>query len=154
MTPRLNYMAAAPETMKSMFAFEKAVATCGLEHDLMLLVKIRASQINGCAFCIKMHTKDARENGETEERIYLLDAWRDAPIYTDRERAALAWTEALTLVSQTHAPDGDYVEVREHFSESEQVNLTLLIAAINSWNRISIGFRSIPRVEGRVVAEL
>jgi AhpD family alkylhydroperoxidase len=154
MTPRLNYMAAAPEIMKSMFAFEKAIATSGLEHNLMLLVKIRASQINGCAFCIKMHTKDARENGETEERIYLLDAWREAPIYTDRERAALAWTEALTLVSQTHAPDGDYVRVREHFGKSEQVNLTLLIAAINAWNRLSIGFRSIPRIEGHVVAEL
>lgn len=106
MPPRLNYMAAAPEIMKSMFALEKAVEASGLEHDLMLLVKIRASQINGCAFCIKMHSKDARANGESEERIYLLDAWREAPIYTDRERAALAWTEALTIVSQTHAPDG------------------------------------------------
>ena len=127
MKPRLNYFAAAPEIMESMLALDKAVATSGLEHDLMLLVKIRASQINACAFCIKMHTKDARAHGETEERLYLLDAWREAPIYTDRERAALGWTEALTLVSQTHA----------------------LIGTINALNRMSIGFRSVPSVEAR-----
>jgi len=153
MTPRLNYMAAGPEVMQSMFALEKAVATSGLEHDLMLLVKIRASQINGCAFCIKMHTRDARAGGETEERLYLLDAWRESPIYTNRERAALAWTEALTLVSQTHAPDDDYEAVQAHFSEPEQVKLTMLIAAINSWNRLCVGFRSVPRVEARPAAE-
>jgi AhpD family alkylhydroperoxidase len=147
MKQRLNYMAVAPELMQSMRALETAVAASGLEHDLMLLVKIRASQINGCAFCIKMHTKDARAHGQSEERLYLLDAWRESPVYTDRERAALAWTEALTLVSETHAPDEDYEVVRTHFSEPEQVKLTLLIAAINSWNRISIGFRSMPRVE-------
>jgi AhpD family alkylhydroperoxidase len=143
--PRLNYLAIAPEMMQSMLALDKAVATSGLEQDLMLLVKIRASQINGCAFCIKMHTKDARAHGEREERLYLLDAWQEAPIYTDRERAALAWTEALTLVSQTHAPDEDYETVRAHFSEPEQVKLTMLIATINSLNRLSIGFRSVPR---------
>ena len=149
MKPRLNYFAAAPEIMESMLALDKAVATSGLEHDLMLLVKIRASQINACAFCIKMHTKDARAHGETEERLYLLDAWREAPIYTDRERAALGWTEALTLVSQTHAPNEDYEAVREHFSEPEQVKLTALIGTINALNRMSIGFRSVPSVEAR-----
>ena len=108
MTPRLNPMAAAPEVMQGMIGLEKAVSSCGLEAALIHLVKMRASQINGCAFCIKMHSKDARSCGETEERLYLLDAWREAPIYSGRERAALAWTEALTLVSQTRAPDDDY----------------------------------------------
>ena len=154
MAPRLNYMAAAPELMQSMRALETAVAASGLEHNLMLLVKVRASQINGCAFCIKMHTKDARARGETEERLYLLDAWRESPVYTDRERAALTWTEALTLLSETHAPDEDYEAMRAQFSEAEQVKLTMLIAAINSWNRISIGFRSMPRVEARLAERI
>lgn len=153
MKPRLDYMAAAPEVMQSMVALEKAVAASGLEHSLVLLVKTRASQINGCAFCIKMHTKDARAAGESEERLYLLDAWREAPVYTNRERGALGWTEALTLVSQTHAPDADYEPVQMHFSEPEQVKLTLLIAVINSWNRLCVGFRSVPHVEAHRIAE-
>jgi AhpD family alkylhydroperoxidase len=110
-------------------------------------VKIRASQINGCAFCLHMHTKDARASGETEERIYLLNAWRESPLFNDRERAALAWTEALTLVAETHAPDEDYAELSRHFTPVEQVNLTLMIGAINTWNRLAIGFRSIHPVE-------
>jgi AhpD family alkylhydroperoxidase len=110
---------------------------------LIHLVKTRASQINGCAFCIHMHTRDARALGESEERLYLLDAWRESPLYSDRERAALAWTEAVTLVSETHVPDDVYAELRRHFSEEEVVKLTVLVATINAWNRISISFRSL-----------
>jgi AhpD family alkylhydroperoxidase len=109
----------------------------------MELVRIRASQINGCAMCLHMHTADARKQGETEERLYLLDAWRESPLYTPRERAALAWTEALTLVAETRAPDEVYEELRAHFTEQEQVNLTLLIVAINGWNRLNVGFRTV-----------
>ena len=144
MQPRLDYFAAAPDVMKAMLGLEKAVVTSGLEHSLIELVKTRASQINGCAYCIDMHTRDAIKAGETPARLFLLDAWREAPLYTDRERAALAWTEALTLISETHAPDADYAAVAEQFSEAETVKLTMLIAAINAWNRIAIGFRSVP----------
>ncbi len=143
-TPRLDYFAAAPQAAGAMRAFEKAVVSSGLEHSLIELVKTRASQINGCAYCIEMHTHDARKAGETEARLYLLDAWREAPHYTPRERAALAWTEALTLIAQTHAPDADYDGLAPHFTDEEKVKLTLLICAINSWNRIAIGFRSVP----------
>ncbi len=149
MTPRLNPMTAAPDVMQGMLGLEKAVAESGLEKSLIDLVKTRASQINGCAYCIKMHTRDARANGESEERLYLLDAWREAPVYTERERAALAWTEALTLISQTHAPDSDYAALKAQFDDAEQVKLTLLVAAINAWNRIAIGFRAVPAVEHR-----
>jgi AhpD family alkylhydroperoxidase len=144
MKPRMNFYHAAPDTMKALMALETQIASSGLEQSLMELVKTRASQINGCAFCINMHTQDARKRGETEQRLYLLNAWREAPVYTDRERAALAWTEAVTLISQTHAPDDVYNEVRAHFSEAETVNLTALIGAINSWNRIAIAFRAVP----------
>src|SRR5262249_49751008 len=109
---------------------------------LIELVKTRASQINGCAYCIHMHTRDARAHGETEERLFLLDAWRESSLYSDKERAALAWTEALTLISETHAPDDVYEELKAQFSEVEVVNLTVLIGQINTWNRIAIGFRS------------
>ncbi|MCI0752852.1 carboxymuconolactone decarboxylase family protein [Teichococcus vastitatis] len=144
MQPRLNPQAAAPEAFAGMYAFEKAVLNGGLEHRLVELVKTRASQINGCAFCIEMHTRDARRAGETEARLYLLDAWREAPHYTPRERAALAWTEALTRIAETHAPDADYAALEPHFTDAEKVVLTLLIGAINSWNRLAIGFRSMP----------
>lgn len=143
MKSRLDSFAAAPESMKAMLALENHVRGCGLEHSLIELVKTRASQINGCAYCIHMHTRDARAAGETEERLYLLSAWRESPLYTPRERAALAWTEALTLIAETHAPDEDYEEARRHFTEEELVKLTLLIGAINIWNRIAIGFRSV-----------
>jgi AhpD family alkylhydroperoxidase len=142
MKARLNAYTAAPETMKAVSAIEPVIAASGLESSLIELVKTRASQINGCAFCIHMHTKDARAHGETEERLYLLNAWRESPLYTDRERAALAWTEALTLVSETNAPDADYDALRKHFNEAETVNLTALIGVINTWNRIAIGLRS------------
>lgn len=142
MQPRLDPLAVAPELMKATLAFEKAVRTSGLEKSLVELVKTRASQINGCAYCIHMHTRDARAAGETEERLYLLSAWRESSLYTPRERAALAWTDALTLVAETQAPDEDYDELRRHFSDDEIVKLTLLIGAINVWNRLAIGFRS------------
>jgi AhpD family alkylhydroperoxidase len=147
MKARMNFYQAAPDTMKAMMALENQIQSSGLEQSLMELVKTRASQINGCAFCIHMHTQDARKRGETEQRLYLLDAWREAPCYTDRERAALAWTEAVTLISETHAPDDVYNEVRAHFSEAETVNLTMLIGAINTWNRLSISFRAVPPVK-------
>jgi AhpD family alkylhydroperoxidase len=143
MKARLDYFAAAPTAMNAMLDFEKSVAGSGLEHSLIDLVKTRASQINGCAFCIHMHTRDARKRGETEERLYLLSAWRESPLYSERERAALAWTEVLTLIAETNAPDEAYEAIKECFSEEEQVKLSLLIAAINSWNRLAIGFRSV-----------
>jgi AhpD family alkylhydroperoxidase len=143
----MNFFQAAPDTIKALVALEEQIQSSGLEQSLIELVKTRASQINGCAFCINMHTQDARKRGETEQRLYLLDAWREAPLYTDRERAALAWTEAVTLISETHAPDDVYNEVRSHFSEAETVNLTMLIAAINAWNRLAISFRAVPPVK-------
>ena len=149
MKPRLNFYQAAPETLKALMALDKQVQSSGLEQSLVELVRTRASQINGCAYCINMHTQDARKNGETEQRLYLLDAWRETPAYTDRERAALAWTEAVTLISTTHAPDDVYAAVTAHFSETETVNLTMLIATINAWNRLAIALRAIPPVKAK-----
>lgn len=143
MKQRLDAFSAAPSSMKAMVALENQLRGSGLEQSLFELVKIRASQINGCAYCIHMHTRDAREAGESEERLYLLSAWRESPLYTERERAALAWTDALTLIAETQAPDEDYERAHQHFSNEELVNLTLLIGAINVWNRIAIGFRNI-----------
>ena len=127
-------------------------STSGIEQSLIELVRTRASQINGCAYCINMHTKDARKRGETEQRLYLLNAWREAPVYSERERAGLAWTEAVTLISKTHPPDDVYAEVRAQFSEAETVNLTMLIATINAWNRLAIAFRAVPPVKARATA--
>ena len=149
MKPRMNFYQAAPETIKALSAVEAQITASGLEKSLIELVKTRASQINGCAFCINMHTQDARKLGETEQRLYMLSAWRESPLYTDRERAALAWTEAVTLIADTHAPDDLYEELRAHFSEPEMVNLTMLIGAINAWNRIAISFRAIHPVKAR-----
>jgi AhpD family alkylhydroperoxidase len=149
MKPRMNFYQAAPETIKALSAVEAQIAASGLEKSLIELVKTRASQINGCAFCINMHTQDARKLGETEQRLYMLSAWQESPLYTDRERAALAWTEAVTLIADTHAPDDLYEELRVHFSESEMVNLTMLIGAINAWNRIAISFRAIHPVKAK-----
>src|SRR5712675_2308065 len=143
MKPRLNPYRAAPALMQAMATLETTVAGAGLDGTLVELVKTRASQINGCAFCLHMHTHDARAHGETEERLYLLDAWRESPLYTERERAALAWTEAVTLVSQTHVPDAVFEDVRQHFTEAELVKLTLVVATINAWNRVAISFRSV-----------
>lgn len=147
MKARLDYFAAAPDTMRAMLDLQKSVDASGLEHSLVELVKIRASQINGCAYCIHMHTRDARKYGESEERLYLLDAWRESPLYSARECAALEWTEALTLLAQTRAPDAAYAALKAEFSAEEQVKLSLLIVTINGWNRLAVGFRSIHPVE-------
>ena len=142
MSARLNPFAAAPEMIAAMTAFETAVASSGLEHSLIELVKTRASQINGCAFCLHMHTRDARAAGESEERLHLLAAWWESSLFTPREKAALTWTESLTLIAQTRAPDADYAVMREEFDEAEAVKLTMLIGAINVWNRLQVGFRA------------
>lgn len=152
LSARLNPFAAAPAQMQSWLEFGRGILESGLEKSLMELVKIRASQINGCAYCLHMHTTEARKIGETEERIYLLDAWRESPLYSARERAALAWAEALTLVADTRAPDDVYHSVKEHFSDEELVILTLLIVTINGWNRIQVGFRGIHPVDSRKAA--
>jgi AhpD family alkylhydroperoxidase len=143
MQPRLDIQEAAPDAFRAMLGFQAQVNQSGLEPALLKLVKIRASQINGCAYCIDMHTKDARAAGETEQRIYALSAWREAPFYTERERAALEWTEALTLISAGHAPDNIYEEVRKPFTAKELVELSMAIVAINSWNRLIVGFRAV-----------
>src|SRR6266481_9634164 len=143
MKARLNPYQAAPEAMKAMTGLDGAIESSGLEPSLIDLVKTRASQINGCAFCLHMHTREARARGETEERLYLLDAWHESPLYNERERAALAWTEAVTLVSETHVPDAVFDQARQQFSETELVNLTLCVAAINAWNRVAISFRAV-----------
>lgn len=142
MTTRLNAYAIAPEGVKKMIELEDVLRNSGLEYSLYELVKMRASQINQCAFCLHMHSKDARAAGESEERLHLLPAWRESSLYTPRERAALAWTEALTNVAQTGAPDADYEGLKAQFSEVEIVNLTLLVGLINSWNRMAVGLRS------------
>ncbi|HXL23301.1 MAG TPA: carboxymuconolactone decarboxylase family protein [Candidatus Dormibacteraeota bacterium] len=144
MEARIDYRKHAPEALKAMLDLEKYIASSGLDHQLIHLLKMRASQINGCAFCIDMHAKDARALGETEQRLHELDAWRETPFYTDRERAALAWTEAVTNVAQTHVPDEVYEEVRKQFSEKEIVDLTVVAAVINMWNRIAISTRAVP----------
>ncbi len=146
MKPRLNPLKVAPRVMEPMLALEQSLHDNGLEESLIHLVKMRASQINGCAYCLAMHSRDARAAGETEQRLYLLDAWRESPLYSGRERAALEWTEALTRVAETHAPDEAYAVLDPHFSDEEKVKLTLLITTINAWNRISIGFRAIHAV--------
>lgn len=144
MEERIKYAKVAPEGSRAMYGLERYVRESGLEPALLELIKLRASQINGCAFCIDMHWKDARARGESEQRLYGLMAWRESPYYTERERAALAWTESVTLVADTHVPDDVYEEVRQHFSEVELVNLTLAIVAINGWNRLAISFRTEP----------
>jgi AhpD family alkylhydroperoxidase len=139
MKAKLNPVTASPELMKKWFGTAIAINS-SLEPTLTALMEIRASQINGCANCINMHTQKARANGETEQRIYLLSAWREAPCYTDRERAALAWTDALTRLSEGHTHESAYEALKAQFSEEERVNLTLIINVINGWNRISVGF--------------
>jgi len=148
MQPRLDYMGLAPSGLKAVLALESYVRG-SLDPRLLDLVKVRASQINGCAYCIHMHSKEARAKGETEERIYLLDAWRESPLYTPRERAALAWTEAVTLVADTHVPDDVFDELRRHFSDADVANLTLAVATINVWNRLAISFRAVHPVEAK-----
>lgn len=143
MNLRLDPFAVAPKVMEPMLALETSLHNSGLEHSLIHLVKMRASQINGCAFCLHMHGGDAVAAGERPERLYVLDAWQESPLYTKRERAALAWTDALTRIADTHAPDDSWTGLDPHFTDEEKVKLTLVITAINAWNRISIGFRKI-----------
>jgi AhpD family alkylhydroperoxidase len=144
MEQRIDLSKHAQEAQKSLYALEKYIATCGLDHKLILLLKMRASQINGCAYCLDMHSKDARALAETEQRLYELNAWRETPFYTDRERAALEWTESLTQVSQTHVPDEAYEAAKKHFSEKEIVDLSIAISVINVWNRLTISARTVP----------
>ena len=145
MTARVqNPFKSAPEGIKAMMALEASFKNSGLDSGLLELVRLRVSQINGCAYCIRMHATDLRKGGETETRLDLLPAWREAPIYSDRERAAFGWAEALTLLAETGAPDEDYNRLRAEFSEEEQVQLTLVIGAINAWNRLQVGFRAVP----------
>jgi AhpD family alkylhydroperoxidase len=141
---RLNYGKVAPGVYDAMDALDQYLSKCGLEESLLHLVRLRASQINGCAFCLDMHWKDLRAIGESEERLYSLDAWRECSCYSDRERAALAWTEAVTLVADGHVPDAVYEQARAHFSEKELSDLTLSVATINAWNRLSIAARLVP----------
>jgi len=144
MQPRIEYTKHAQEAQRSLYAIERYLYSSGLDHKLLHLIKMRASQINGCAYCIDMHSKDARAVGETEQRLYELDAWRETPFYSDKERAALEWTEAVTLVSQTHAPDDVFETLRKHFNEKEVVELTLALGMINLWNRLAISMRAVP----------
>jgi AhpD family alkylhydroperoxidase len=141
MTARLNPYAHSLKLVQPLIDLAGTVAKSGLEPAILELVKIRASQINGCSICLHMHAQEARKAGETEERIYMLDAWRESPLYSARERAALAWTESLTRVAETHAPDEDYQMIAEVFSPEEQVNLTMMIVVINGFNRLGVGFR-------------
>ena len=144
MSERMDYGKAAPGAMRAMYGLESYLKECGLEASLVELVKLRASQIKGCAYCIDMHNKDARAKGETEQRLYGLVAWRETSYYTARERAALAWTEAVTLVATSRVPDEVFEEARREFSEQELANLTLALVAINGWNRFAISFRDEP----------
>ena len=144
MEPRLDPMKTAPKAYLAMSGLEAYVRQCGLEIGLLELVKMRASQLNGCAYCLDMHSKDARAHGETEQRLYVLSAWRETPFFTERERAALAWTETVTLIGENHAPDELYAETRRHFTDEELVNLTMAIVTINGWNRLAIAFRAVP----------
>ncbi len=143
MKQRLNPLMLVPEGYAALRGVETYLERCGLDHRLQLLVKTRVSQINGCAYCLHMHTADARKAGESEVRLHLLDAWRESNLYTDRERAALAWAESLTHIAETHAPDAVFDEARRHFSEKELADLSIAVAMINAWNRLSIGTRAV-----------
>ena len=144
MQARMDFRKASPQAAKAMSELHAAVRRSGLDHNLLELVKLRASQLNGCAHCIDMHTKELRADGESEQRLYLLNAWRESPFYSERERAALAWTEAVTLVADSQVPDDVYEEARKQFSEEELVNLTMAVVAINGANRLNVAFRTVP----------
>jgi AhpD family alkylhydroperoxidase len=139
---RLNYRTVSPEGFQAQLGLEQYIHNCDLEHSLLELVKTRASQINGCSYCLDMHTKDARAEGETEQRLYALSAWEETPFFTERERAALAWTEAVTRVAESRVPDAVYEQARRQFTEKELADLTFAIVAINGWNRLAIAFRA------------
>ena len=144
MSQRINYGAVAPDGIKALSSLEAYVRASGIDSRLLHLIKTRASQLNGCAYCIDMHTKDARERGETEQRLYALTAWRETPFFSEDERAALAWTEAVTVISRGPVPDDVYAEARRHFTEKALVDMTLAIIAINGWNRLAVPFHTTP----------
>ena len=144
MSERIDYSKVTPEGYRAMSGLERYVRGSGLEPSLLELIKLRASQINGCAYCVDMHWKDARARGESEQRLYGLMAWRESPYYIERERAALAWTEAVTLIADSQVTDELYEEVRQYFNETELANLTFALVAINGWNRLAISFRTEP----------
>ncbi|MBC3270286.1 MULTISPECIES: carboxymuconolactone decarboxylase family protein [Pseudomonas] len=144
MSPRLDYYSASPKAMKAMLAMEALTASLSIEQPLLQLIRIRASQLNGCAFCADMHSVDARRAGESERRLYALAVWHDSNFFNPRERAALAWAEAVTLLSQSRVPDDVYQQAREQFNEGELVDLTVAVSAINSWNRLAVSFRQTP----------
>ncbi|MCY1419529.1 Carboxymuconolactone decarboxylase family protein [compost metagenome] len=146
MSPRLDYYSASPKAMKAMIMLEAQTSQLSIEKPLLDLIKMRASQLNGCAFCLDMHAVEARREGESERRLYNLAAWHDSDFFTPRERAALAWTEAVTLLADSHVPDQVYAQLAAHFNESEQVDLTMAIATINCWNRLAVSFRQRPPV--------
>jgi AhpD family alkylhydroperoxidase len=143
MQPRLDYKKLAPKAVEALYAVERYVRDSGLEPGLVELVKLRASQINGCAYCVDMHTKDARAHGETEQRLYAVAVWQEAPFFTERERAALAWAEAVTLVSRDHVPDEIYKAARREFEEKQLIDLSMAVIAINGWNRLAVSFRAL-----------
>jgi len=144
MKPRIDHRNVSPGALKAMFGLEGFVNRSGLETKLLDLVRFRVSQINGCAYCLDMHSKELRAAGETEQRLYALDAWRETPFFDEREQAALAWAEAVTLVGEGHVPDEVFRQAREQFNDEELVNLTLAVVAINGWNRLNIAFRTVP----------
>ena len=144
MEPRIDVRKISPDALKAMFGLERFIRSGGLDEKLLTLIRFRVSQVNGCAYCLDMHSKDLRALGETEQRLYMLDAWRESPFYTDRERAALEWAEAVTLVANDHVPDEVFKRVREHFNEDELVTLTMAVVSINAWNRLSISLRAVP----------
>ena len=152
MQARLDAHKAAPAAYQALSALESYVRKSGIDPGLYELIKLRASQINGCAYCLHMHSRDARARGESEDRLHVLAAWRESPLYSERERAVLAWTKALTLISETHAPDDVYENLRRHYSETEIVNLSVAVAMINTWNRLAIGFRMVHPVESASAA--
>jgi len=152
MEQRIDVTKVSPDAFQAVAALQSYVDKSGLDPNLRELIKIRASQINGCAYCLAMHTRDARKHGETDERMHLLNAWREAPLYTARERAALEWVEAITLVTDGHVPDAAFEAVRKHFSEKEIVDLTAAAVAINTWNRLAISFRVTPQVDTKKAA--
>ncbi len=147
MQPRIDFNKASPEAVRAVYALEKFIQTSGISRHLIHLIKLRASQLNGCAYCIDMHVKEARKDGESEQRLHLLSAWRESPLYSEQERAVLAWTESLTRLSETKAPDADFEPLRRFFSDEEITKLTVVIGTINVWNRLAVGLRSVHPID-------
>jgi AhpD family alkylhydroperoxidase len=152
MEPRIDFNKASPEAVRAVYALEKFIHTSGIDRRLIHLIKLRASQLNGCAYCVDMHVKEARKDGESEQRLHLLSVWRESPLYSEQERAVLAWTESLTNLSQTKAPDEDFEPLRRFFSDEEITKLTVVISTINVWNRLAVGLRAQHPIDAESVA--